>query len=69
MYVTHITLQYPKGRVHEDTLTTWDCLDVGSEFELYGHHWKVVELTSPHSRYDERETRLLCEIADVAIAA
>ena len=69
MYETRITLLYPKGRVHDETVTTWDPLDVGSEFSRYGHTWRVVEATSTRSRYDEQKTRLVCELADLPVAA
>jgi hypothetical protein len=69
MYETRITLLYPKGRVHDETVTTWDPLDVGSEFSRYGHTWRVVEATSTRSRYDHSKTRFLCERADVHLAA
>ena len=69
MYETRISLRYPTGRVHEETLSTWNPVEVGSQFELYGHTWRVVALTSPQSRFDHKLTRLVCEIADAARAA
>jgi hypothetical protein len=69
MYASSVTLRYPKGREHDETLTTPDPLGVGSEFSRYGHTWRVVAAVSPRSRYDEHETRLVCELADVHVAA
>jgi hypothetical protein len=69
MHATSVILRYPKGRLHEEALTTPAPLDVGSEFELYGHTWKVAAVMLPRSRYDERKARLVCELADVRIAA
>jgi hypothetical protein len=69
MYETRITLQYPKGRAHDETLTTCDPLDVGSEFSRYGHTWRVVGTVSSRSRYDHTKTRLVCERSDVRLAA
>jgi hypothetical protein len=69
MQETHITLCYPKGRTHEDAVMTGECLEVGSEFELYGHTWRVVDLSVPRSRYDTTGKRLVCEIAEAALAA
>jgi hypothetical protein len=69
VYITHLTLRYPNGRVHEEMLTTWEYLDVGSVFELYGHRWTVVGTTRPRSRYDHTRTRLVCEVAEAAVAA
>ena len=69
MYATSVILRYPKGRLHDETVTTQVPLDVGSEFGLYGHTWKVVAVMLPRSRYDERKARLVCELADVRIAA
>ena len=69
MYETRITLMYPMGREHDETLTTRDPLDVGSEFSRYGHRWRVVGAVSPRSRYDDARTRLVCECADVRVAA
>jgi hypothetical protein len=69
MYANSVVLRYPKGRFHDETLTTSAPLDVGSEFSLYGHVWKVVAVTVPRSRYAEHQTRLVCELADVRVAA
>jgi hypothetical protein len=69
VYEICITLRYPKGRDHHETLTTGDPLDVGSEFNRYGHVWRVVGTISPRSRYDEQKTRLVCELADLRVAA
>jgi hypothetical protein len=69
MYETRITLLYPTGRTHEEAVTTSECLDVGSEFELYGHIWRVVRVSLPRSRYDTAGKRLVCEIAEAALAA
>ena len=69
MYANSVVLRYPKGRLHDETLTTPAPLDVGSEFSLYGHGWKVVAVTLPRSRYDKHTKRLVCELADVRAAA
>jgi hypothetical protein len=70
MYETRVTFRYPKGRAHDETLRTWDPLDVGSEFCRFGHTWKVVGTTSTRSRYDRAKTRLVCERSeDVHVAA
>jgi hypothetical protein len=69
VYETPVILRYPKGRLHDETLTTPDQLDVGSEFSLYGHTWKVVAVLLPRSRYDKHTKRLVCELADVRVAA
>jgi hypothetical protein len=69
MHSTSVILRYPKGRLHDETVTTQLPLDVGSEFGLYGHTWKVVAVMFPRSRYDEHKTRLVCELADLPVAA
>ena len=69
MYESRVTLMYPNGREHDETLTTGDPLDVGSEFNRYGHTWRVVGTLSPRSRYDDGGTRLTCKRADLRVAA
>ena len=39
-----VSLRYPNGRVHEQSLATATRLKPGDEFDLYGHRWKAVEL-------------------------
>ena len=69
MYESRVTLMYPNGREHDETLTTRDPLDVGSEFSRYGHTWRVVWMLVPRSRYGDARTRLVCERSDVRAAA
>lgn len=69
MYTTRITLQYPNGRIHEETLTTCQPLFVGSAIELYGRTWTVVHETMPRSRYDSTLPSLVCEQDDMGVAA
>ena len=69
MYESRITLMYPQGRAHDETLTTMGPLELGSEFELYGHTWKVVNVRLPRSRYDPAHETLICEISEAALAA
>jgi len=37
-----IELRYEKGRSHEMTLSTTQKLGPGSEFDLFGRHWRIV---------------------------
>jgi hypothetical protein len=69
VYITRIVLRYPNGRLHEESLTTCGPLDAGSDFELYGHAWRVVGETVPRSRYDHAPVRFVCELAEAAAAA
>jgi hypothetical protein len=39
-----ISLRYPNGRIHEETLMTTKELLLGGEFDLHGRHWLVIEL-------------------------
>ena len=54
-----ISLQYPNGRVHEQTLTTTGALTPGGEFDLYGRHWNAVGLVRL-SRWEPGQQRRLC---------
>jgi hypothetical protein len=64
----HVTLQYPNGRKHETVLTSAQAPERGTQFEMYGHAWRVVEF--PDSRYTDmlhrqvdpagESTRILC---------
>jgi hypothetical protein len=69
MYLTRVQLVYPNGRVHSETLETWDSLYIGSVFQQYGHTWKAIRLTTPRSRWDQTPTSLICEMVDVPLAA
>jgi hypothetical protein len=40
-----IELRYAKGRTHEMTLTSTEKLRSGSEFDLFGRHWRIVGST------------------------
>lgn len=54
-----ISLQYPNGRVHEQTMPTTRELMSGDQFDLYGRHWNVVGLVRlPRGAREER--RMLC---------
>ena len=55
-----ISLQYPKGRVHETMLTTADELKPGYEFDLHGRHWKAVELLRLPRGTAYEARRMLC---------
>ena len=58
-----VSLRYPNGQVHQLTLTTAMRLKPGDEFDLYGHHWKAVELTTVPRGAREWQ-RMLCVLAD-----
>jgi hypothetical protein len=42
-----ISLQYPNGRTHEETIERDAPLEPGDEFELYGHRWRAIRLIQP----------------------
>jgi hypothetical protein len=54
-----VSLRYPNGRVHEETLSLPGELRLGDRFELYGRQWSAVELLRP-SRRKTGESRMLC---------
>lgn len=37
-----VSLKYPNGRNHEQSLTTAGALTRGFEFNLYGWHWRTI---------------------------
>ncbi len=55
-----ISLRYPNGRVHEAMLTTSAELRPGYQFELYGRHWKAVQLLKPPRGRAFEPQRMLC---------
>ncbi len=61
-----ISLRYPNGRIHDETLTTVTGLTAGDRFDLYGRHWKAVGLTTlPRGAHERR--RMLCVSTDEAV--
>ena len=54
-----VSLLYPNGRVHEETLSMPGELRLGDRFELYGRHWSAVEFLTP-TRWKTGEPRMLC---------
>ena len=55
-------LQYPNGRTHEAVLERAETPTPGTEFEMYGHTWRVAELIESPS-YSARR-RLLRDPKD-----
>ena len=53
-----LMLAYPTGRSRVCKLETHTPLRVGSEFDLYGRHWRVARLIP--ADYWNPETRWLC---------
>lgn len=62
-HTTRVALKYPKGRTHDESLTTPLPLAPGDEFELYGHRWHAVGWASTRSRYNHVPRTLVCEDA------
>jgi hypothetical protein len=67
-----VELKYPNGRRHDAVLDRPEPLVVGSEFEMFGHRWRVTGLAD--SRHADRfrrkvdpkaeSTRALCVRVD-----
>lgn len=47
-----VALQYPNGRIHETVYHSARAMEPETEFELYGHTWRVVGLREKHHRSD-----------------
>ena|SRR5713101_3811170 len=57
-----VALRYPNGRIYETVYDTVRPIEGGTEFELYGHTWRVVGLLEKHRVYvpPARPPRILC---------
>jgi hypothetical protein len=57
-----IELRYEKGRNHEMTLSTTQKLEPGSEFDLFGRHWRIVgpALQPRSTAWLQAPPRLVC---------
>ena len=60
-----VALQYPNGRIHETVYDAEQPMEAGTEFEMYGHTWRVIGIQKNHHRRPELEEprRLLCTAA------
>ena len=58
-----VALQYPNGRIHETVHHAALGMEPGTEFEMYGHRWRVVGLLEqPHRSHlpAAQPPRFLC---------
>jgi len=57
-----VSLLYPNGRTHEETIERDTPLERGEEFELYGRRWRAITRTSARrSRFSgDEEAPILC---------
>jgi hypothetical protein len=55
-----VSLEYPKGRTHEVTVSAQRELRLGDEFEMFGRHWRADRILRERVGRGGWESRMAC---------